>query len=66
MTEAPRPVVDQGWVTSSYSTGSGECVQVRHQPDVVGVRDSKNVAGPVLGFGPASWASLVKWTSHRD
>jgi hypothetical protein len=29
-------------------------------PAAVAVRDSKNVAGPVLTFSPAAWADFVR------
>ncbi|WUI03029.1 DUF397 domain-containing protein [Spirillospora sp. NBC_00431] len=44
------------WRTSSYSGGSGtECVQVAELGPVVAARDSKDPAGPVLGFVPSAW-----------
>ncbi|MEV4717678.1 DUF397 domain-containing protein [Micromonospora noduli] len=47
------------WRTSSRS-GNGECVAVADNlPGVVGVRDSKDPAGPVLVFAPAAWRAFV-------
>ncbi|MCX5120748.1 DUF397 domain-containing protein [Micromonospora sp. NBC_00362] len=47
------------WRTSSRS-GNGECVEVADNlPGVVGVRDSKDPAGPVLVFAPAAWRAFV-------
>ncbi|MEU1251601.1 DUF397 domain-containing protein [Micromonospora arida] len=47
------------WRTSSRS-GNGECVEVADNlPGVVGVRDSKDPAGPVLVFVPAAWRAFV-------
>ncbi|MFD0967625.1 DUF397 domain-containing protein [Plantactinospora endophytica] len=47
------------WRKSSRS-GGGNCVEVAgNLAGVVGVRDSKDVAGPVLAFGPGAWASFV-------
>ncbi|MEU9088816.1 DUF397 domain-containing protein [Streptomyces sp. NPDC087901] len=44
------------FVKSSYSSGNGECVEVAcNVPDVIAVRDSKRVAGPVLLLAPAAW-----------
>jgi len=57
---APKPAVDQGWVTSSYSSGSGECVQVKHLAAAVGVRDSKNPQGPALAFESRTWAAFLR------
>ena len=56
---ADRPSDDEGWVTSSFSSGSGECVEVRHAGDAVAVRDSKNRAGGALAFGASAWARFV-------
>ncbi|WFE44255.1 DUF397 domain-containing protein [Verrucosispora sp. WMMD1129] len=47
------------WRKSSRS-GEGECVEVADNlADVVGVRDSKDVAGPVLRFDACQWRSFV-------
>lgn len=50
------------WIKSTRSSGSGsaDCVEVaRNLPGVVAVRDSKDPAGPALGFTPADWQSFV-------
>lgn len=50
-----------GWRRSSRSAnGGGNCVEVACLPAAVAVRDSKNVAGPVLTFSPAAWADFVR------
>ncbi|WP_431728167.1 DUF397 domain-containing protein [Verrucosispora sp. TAA-831] len=47
------------WRKSTRS-GSGECVEVAaNLPDVVGVRDSKDVTGPALVFNPSAWRAFV-------
>ncbi|MET9801533.1 DUF397 domain-containing protein [Streptomyces sp. NPDC006368] len=52
------------WSKSSYSSNDGpECVEVAATPGAVHVRDSKNVPGPQLGFGPAAWADFVTYAS---
>jgi Domain of unknown function (DUF397) len=43
------------WRTSSYSVGSGNCVQVSPAPDRVLVRDSKDPDGPALAVPPPAW-----------
>lgn len=50
---------DAHWFKSSYSQHGGECVEVAHLSDVVGVRDSKNPTGPVLAFEPSAWAEFI-------
>ncbi|OWA15415.1 DUF397 domain-containing protein [Streptomyces sp. CS227] len=56
-TESPR------WFKSSYSENGGACVEVATNlvasDGLVPVRDSKDLAGPVLGFPAAAFASFV-------
>jgi Domain of unknown function (DUF397) len=49
-----------GWRKSSYSSNSGNCVEVAaNLPGVVAVRDSKNPAGGVLVLSPTEWAAFL-------
>ncbi|RKN49368.1 DUF397 domain-containing protein [Micromonospora endolithica] len=48
-----------GWHKSSHSGDEGACVEVARAPETVGVRDSKDPAGPVLLFPPAVWAAFA-------
>ncbi|MCX4664364.1 DUF397 domain-containing protein [Streptomyces uncialis] len=54
------------WFKSSYSDSSdgSECVEVAAAPGAVLVRDSKNIAGPRLGFAPNAWADFVSHASE--
>jgi hypothetical protein len=48
------------WKKSSFSNGQGECVEVAVTPDRGHyVRDSKDKAGPVLGFSDSIWGSFI-------
>ncbi|RKR88949.1 uncharacterized protein DUF397 [Micromonospora pisi] len=48
------------WRKSSRSNNQGQCVEVADDlVGVVGVRDSKDVAGPVLMVGRAGWTAFV-------
>ncbi|WP_025620083.1 DUF397 domain-containing protein [Salinispora cortesiana] len=49
------------WRKSSKSgNNGGACVEVADNlPGIVGVRDSKDPAGPALVFGPAAWRAFV-------
>ena len=47
------------WRKSIHS-GDGECVEVALVEDAVGVRDSKNPAGPSLVFTTGEWSAFIK------
>lgn len=48
------------WFKSSRSTAGGECVEAAHLAGgMVGVRDSKNPAGPALVFVGPVWDSFL-------
>ncbi|MFD5034455.1 DUF397 domain-containing protein [Streptomyces sp. NPDC058220] len=52
--------IEHVWRTSSYSSGNGQCVEVRDDfPGAVPVRDSKIPAGPRLVFDADAWTSFV-------
>jgi hypothetical protein len=48
------------WVTSSYSSGEGQCVEVTALPDSIATRDSKDRTGPVLMFTRDGWDSFLR------
>lgn len=48
------------WKKSSYSDSQGgSCVEIAELTDEVGIRDSKDKAGPALLVSPASWTSFI-------
>jgi len=53
-----------GWRTSSRSHGKGNCVQIGQGGALVGVRDSKVPAGPVLAVGPSGWSAFLTSLRH--
>ncbi|MBB6122234.1 DUF397 domain-containing protein [Nocardiopsis algeriensis] len=50
------------WFTSSYSSGNGQCVQVRRQEESIGVRDSVHPKRALLDFPKEEWQSFVNST----
>ncbi|WP_406139928.1 DUF397 domain-containing protein [Streptomyces anulatus] len=52
------------WFKSSYSSNDGPaCVEVAAARSTVHVRDSKDLAGPQLGFTSTAWADFVPYAS---
>jgi hypothetical protein len=55
-----RPSHGSGWIKSSLSYASGNCVEVASLPGgEIGVRNSRNSAGPVLRFTPDEWHAFL-------
>jgi Domain of unknown function (DUF397) len=50
------------WTKSTYSGANGGCVEFAVLPAAIGVRDSKDVDGPVLSFVRAEWQGFVDAT----
>lgn len=49
-------------MAQEFRSGSngGDCVEVADNlPDVVAVRDSKDLAGPTLTFPPTAWSTFT-------
>jgi Domain of unknown function (DUF397) len=48
------------WIKSSFSLAQGSCVEVASLPEGgIGVRDSKDPAGPMLRFTPGEWQAFL-------
>lgn len=55
------------WRKSSYSGNPNtDCVEVAFATDDVGVRDSKNAAGPKLIFAAEAWRDFVCRESNES
>lgn len=51
----------RGWFKSSFSTASGDCVEVSFDGDVVRVRDTKDRGlGPVITLDAARWDDFLR------
>jgi hypothetical protein len=56
------------WRKSDHSGTETNCVEVAAATNMIVVRDSKNLDGPVLAFTPAAWADFLtraKNSHHR-
>jgi hypothetical protein len=52
-------ITHMSWRKSSYSgNGGGECLEVANSNRVL-VRDSRDQAGPVLGFTAEAWTAFT-------
>jgi Domain of unknown function (DUF397) len=52
--------IGSAWTKSSLSHANGNCVQVADiEGGQVGMRDSKNITGPVLGIPPEEWRAFL-------
>jgi hypothetical protein len=49
----------ENWRKASYSGNGGNCVEVATAAATVGVRDSKDKAGPVLSFSAEDWSAFL-------
>jgi Domain of unknown function (DUF397) len=48
------------WLKSSLSAANGDCVEAANLAGgLIGVRDSKDAAGPVLRFTPREWDAFL-------
>lgn len=52
-------VFHTGWRKSTFSASDADCVEVAVADEMVGVRDSKNQAGPLLAVTRGSWGRLL-------
>lgn len=64
---SPSHTIVSAWRKSARSGQNGNCVEVAGLAVGTAVRDSKNLAGPVLSFSPAEWRAFsrrVKTGAH--
>jgi hypothetical protein len=58
--EALAALPTSAWRKSSYSTATGNCVEVAPTADGVFVRHSKNPAAGTIAFGLPTWMSFIR------
>jgi hypothetical protein len=51
---------NEAWRKSSFSTATGECVEVARGAEAIRVRDSKNSNGPALTVALSGWSALLR------
>lgn len=57
---ADEPGTGSRWVKSSFSFSTGNCVEVTSLAnDEIGVRNSRDTAGPVLRFTSDEWHAFL-------
>jgi Domain of unknown function (DUF397) len=55
------------WTKSSLSHANGNCIEIRDLSDgQVGMRDSKDITGPVLGISSAEWKAFLGGVRNND
>jgi hypothetical protein len=58
--ETIRPATASSWTKSSLSHANGNCVEVTDLPNgKVGLRNSRDVGGPVLQILPEEWRAFL-------
>jgi Domain of unknown function (DUF397) len=62
MTDFSRAV----WRKSTRTQQSGQCVEIATVDQVIGVRDSKDPAGPFLVFTRRAFAAFVRGVAHGE
>jgi hypothetical protein len=62
-----RPGSGNYWIKSSLSYANGNCVEVASLPGgTIGVRNSRDTAGPVLVFTPGEWQAFLGGVRNGD
>ncbi|MGH3620577.1 MAG: DUF397 domain-containing protein [Sciscionella sp.] len=59
-TEPPTAQTSTTWRKSSYSTGTGNCVEVAPAADGVTIRHSKHPTAGTIAFPHHAWAAFVR------
>jgi hypothetical protein len=63
-TDSPTASTHTTWRKSSYSTATGDCVEVAPTADSVAIRHSKHPAAGMIAFPHRSWTAFVREVSE--
>ncbi|MCX5090998.1 DUF397 domain-containing protein [Streptomyces sp. NBC_00365] len=54
-------MTELAWFKSSYSSNEGgACLEIATRPEMVHIRDSKNLTGPTLAVTPTAWTAFTR------
>ncbi|WP_329533668.1 DUF397 domain-containing protein [Streptomyces sp. NBC_01450] len=54
-------MTELAWFKSSYSSNEGgACLEIATRPEMVHIRDSKNLTGPTLAVTPITWTAFLR------
>jgi Domain of unknown function (DUF397) len=62
MSQVNAELLPAEWRKARRSMGNGNCVEISTSKAGVTVRDSKDVAGPVIAYSPGSWLRFASET----
>ena len=61
------PATASLWIKSSLSHANGNCVEIADLSDgKVGLRNSRDVSGPVLRIQPAEWRAFLNGVRNGE
>ncbi|MCP9211467.1 DUF397 domain-containing protein [Streptomyces cucumeris] len=65
----PAPEVDltgAAWRKSSYSSGTGACLEIAITGGIVALRDSKDISRPAMLFSTDAWTAFVRGAAEGE
>ncbi len=57
---------NKGWFKSSLSFANGNCVEVALGEEEIGVRNSRDLTGPILRFTPGEWDAFIAGVKNGE
>ncbi|WP_078856422.1 DUF397 domain-containing protein [Streptomyces sp. NBRC 109706] len=65
MNNRTERVTNLAWRKSSYSNGTGDCVEMAATAGVVAVRDTKNHEAGITRFSESTWRAFLQSAANR-